>query len=123
MREIKFRGKRIDNGEWVYGYYAFACRYDDSFRRHWIYPKSGNVEEVDPETVGQFIVNEDGNDIFEGDKIQETKHERVINEFIARDIRTIIRRYDDSEHDSIWKVIGTIHDSPTPPSTNNEGEE
>lgn len=22
MREIKFKGKRIDNGEWVYGYYS-----------------------------------------------------------------------------------------------------
>jgi hypothetical protein len=21
MHEIRFRGKRIDNGEWVYGYY------------------------------------------------------------------------------------------------------
>ena len=24
MREIKFRGKRIDNGEWVYGGYSIA---------------------------------------------------------------------------------------------------
>ena len=31
MRDIKFRGKRIDNGEWVEGYYYKAkyCRTDD----------------------------------------------------------------------------------------------
>jgi hypothetical protein len=26
MREYKFRGKRIDNGEWVYGYYFIEER-------------------------------------------------------------------------------------------------
>ena len=29
MREILFRGKRIDNGEWVYGYYCL-CNDDDT---------------------------------------------------------------------------------------------
>ena len=28
MREIIFRGKRLDNGEWVYGAY---CAYDSKF--------------------------------------------------------------------------------------------
>ena len=26
MKTIKFRGKRIDNGEWVYGYYYYKWR-------------------------------------------------------------------------------------------------
>lgn len=25
MREIIFRGKRIDNGEWIEGYFAIIC--------------------------------------------------------------------------------------------------
>ena len=57
MREIKFRGKRTDNGEWVYGGYAY-CAKDDT---HWIavigvdhISHIGRHKQVDPATVGQF---------------------------------------------------------------------
>lgn len=57
-----FRGKRIDNGGWITGYYSFTneCHFID------IYP---NSEEVDPETIGQCTGLKDKNGvlIFEGD--------------------------------------------------------
>ncbi|EPR12378.1 YopX family protein [Ruminiclostridium papyrosolvens] len=68
MREIKFRGKRIDNGEWVYGYlvkqFGVFKIYDDSSEDF------GNwIHEVDPETVGQYtgLHDKNGREIYEGD--------------------------------------------------------
>ncbi len=74
MREILFRGKRLDNGEWVYGYlvvkssellditYWFILSYHD---------KNSFVtwHRVDPATVGQYtgLDDNDGVKIFEGD--------------------------------------------------------
>ena len=74
MREILFRGKRIDNGEWIEGYYCpqpyvrFPCEPT-------IFPAAamddGNWygERVDPDTVGRFtgLTDRNGTKIFEGD--------------------------------------------------------
>ena len=52
MREILFRGKRKDNGEWVYGWYApLVC--NDKTIIPCIRNKNGTDKEVIPETVEQ----------------------------------------------------------------------
>jgi catalase len=56
MKQIIFRGKRLDNGEWVYGYYVKRPKGD-----HLIYwqpfdeATSNTYHVVIPETVGQFV--------------------------------------------------------------------
>lgn len=69
MREILFRGKRVDNRTWKYG----SCV--EQYGSTQIYLKDGEDEDgldryhVNPETVGQFIGHLDRNGVrvFEGD--------------------------------------------------------
>ena len=117
MREMKFRGLRIDGG-WVYGSLVelegvpfivtievpIVHRYFDGVR----YTIANDLIEVRPETVGQYIVTENDVEIYEQDIIEEWKHSRLIRTFSAKDIRTFTREYDNGQHDSIWKVIGNI---------------
>jgi hypothetical protein len=75
-REIKFRGKRKDNGEWVYGCITFG----DKPPMARMYGLKGYIAEIIPETVGQSTglcdkkrTKEfpDGQPIYEGDILKD----------------------------------------------------
>lgn len=131
MREIFFRGKRVDNSKWVEGSLILNpeekhpiiggvfCEYDDGRKvDNWI------VHEVISETVGQFtrLNDKNGVRIFEGDILKtEINYHGVYRERI-----TEIKFNDCIENDSFgepatigycihgtnWVVIGNIHDNP-----------
>lgn len=68
MREILFRGKRIDNGEWVYG---LLCRVGDTYAN--IVEKSTEVMcTVLTNTIGQStgLTDKNGKKIFEGNIVR-----------------------------------------------------
>lgn len=132
MREIKFRGKRLDNGEWVYGDYhhragGVHCIID-------MQPDfQGKVEyviiQVDAETVGQFtgLHDKNGREIYEGDILRgncghgEVRHLISFYDMTASFVAEILPDNDINDYctaSQIWilkyskEVIGNIHDNP-----------
>lgn len=74
MRTIKFKGKSVDSGEWIEGYYYKEC--DNTYiiedRQKKSMLNRNEAVLIDPSTVCQFTVflDKNGKDIYEGDVLR-----------------------------------------------------
>lgn len=132
MREIKFRGKRADNGKWIYGDAVTTETTEEQPSKVEIREWNRYLEcpeEVIPDTIGQFtgLYDENGEEIYEGDiveRFQPMPHYRNGVYFDGNAIYGVVRyidagfyilsdkqAYELSRNFDMW-VQGNIHDNP-----------
>lgn len=129
MREILFRGKRLDNGLWVYGGICQTEQWTsimavNDFEGNRYEPPSCEIEdfEVITETVEQYtgLTDKNGKKIFEGDIIKgKGKKDLYIVEYSQATAAFTARGLNGHPYPVVCKgtmtyyeVIGSIHDSP-----------
>lgn len=125
MREISFRGKRIDNDKWIEGFY---CQTNSgSFIRD--KSENGFTYPVIPKTVGQYtgLTDKNGKKIFEGDIV--VCSQRIDGNWVDEHIEKgfvemkhgafglhrkqgYYRPFKDWLEDYEYEVIGNVHDNP-----------
>ena len=137
MRDILFRGKRVDNGEWVYSSIIMQDKEHKLLSTEVELFDGQKWRAVDPETVGEYtgLTDKNGKKIFEGDIVKLTdksfgyKWKEVV-EFgnpngnytwgwqlkpigKAKNVNTDILCWVEMEEAGAFcKIIGNIHDNP-----------
>lgn len=132
MREILFRGKRIDNGKWAYGYlieqdnpeyHTYIIRnFLTEIDKENIDVTNLDIVEVDAKTVGQYtgMLDKNGNKIFEGDicSFCNTDGELINYEVLWFGRKWVVREANSNAVDDLdlffcerSAVIGNIYDN------------
>lgn len=121
-REILFKAKRVDNGEWVEGFYSPVNLPMVGNMGHFINEKGFKAIEIDPKTVCQFtgLTDKDDNKIFENDKIIDAWGNECVVEFadgcfwvceVEKESVTPLYVNCDSNNEIECQIIGSIYDS------------
>lgn len=126
MREILFKAKRIDNGEWVEGYvvrkhglyFIYSIVNSESCRQ--------NNYEIIPETLCQFtgLCDKNGKRIWENDILmahldefypEDATYETIewgVAGWVTHEAGSIDRQYLDEFDTEHFEVVGNIFDNP-----------
>lgn len=127
-REIKFRGKDIRFGEWVYG---SLVQWSDGIASIIVENNDGHDEyDVDPDTVGQYtgLKDRNGTDVWGGDIVKTPLLDPIFGDVLSDAFDNVaisfhngsfVVAYYNGRHkiylqdlcDKI-EVIGNIHDNP-----------
>lgn len=127
MKKIKFKGKRVDNGDWWHGDLITECDVDLNIKKAYIHNKLSSIQfngdcmssfvvliEVIPETIGQLtgLTDRKRVEIYEGDIVRLCGGEYCYGVWqydsteVVEDIRNL-SCFDGCEEITI---IGNIHD-------------
>lgn len=127
MREILFKAKRIDNDEWIEGYYQKRC---NLFGNEEYLFRTDSYEvwehtEIDPKTLCQFtgLTDKNGKRIWENDILmahldesypEDTTYETVewgVAGWVTHEDNSIARQYLDEFDLEHFEVVGNIFDN------------
>lgn len=129
MREILFKAKRIDSGEWVEGYYQkryYFLGNEEHLIFHADSYKVWEYAEIDPENLCQFtgLCDKNGKKIWENDilmaHLDESYPEDVTYEtvewgvagWVGHEANSIGRQYLDEFDTKYYEVVGNTFDNP-----------
>lgn len=121
MRIIKFKGKDLKTGKWVYGDLHTLCDEPHIHTEPTHFPYAGKRSFINPDTIGQFtgLFDKNGKEIYEGDILLSKDEYGTVEVIFAHGAFQVRYFCKNGEHripftnlKKDYELLGNIHDNP-----------